>query len=385
MLQVSEPQPWAMDFVGLARAWPSPRLDAFDRELLADPGFARLYHRRDRLRLDLAALTDSAPGSLAHEYLRFMAHYRLEPRFFPARTDFAAMRPCEYAATRLADIHDFIHVIGEYETSDADEVAIQSFVAGQAPLASALFLRNAFEAPDIAAPGYVHLRQLRGRALSLGDFARGREAAPLLALDVEAELATPIAALRERLRLAPRVGAADIVGVSDVTGLFGGDTGSCVTTASGRAWCWGTGAMLSPLYNPPSDRQFGPSALDLEGVRALYLGHRSVAYLADGSALIWGYSSPPTPILDVVEVRSISGLECVVRSSGEVACTVDGKREKVVEPLRGARQLSLWRAPKLSTGTKVDDHAVADVDHGRRELRDVVADGQPHGAGARRA
>lgn len=138
-------------------------------------------------------------------------------------------------------------------------------------------------------------------------------------------------------------GLVEVVGVRDVTGLFGARFGICATTVSGRPWCWGKSTDMYPLFNPPSDRAYGPFPLDLEGVRALYFGDfRHAAYRMDGSVLAWRFPDPPTPLLDVVEVRSVAtGLECVVRTSGDVACTVSGKREVVVESLRGARQLSL--------------------------------------------
>jgi hypothetical protein len=140
-------------------------------------------------------------------------------------------------------------------------------------------------------------------------------------------------------------GLVEVVGVHDVTGLFGGSSESCATTASGRAWCWGLAPEGAPLYDPPSDQTWGPHPLELDGVRALHLGYRWVAYRADGSVLVWNHSRPPTTLHDVVEVKSssLSTVECIVRSSGDVACTHGGKREVVVESLRGARQLSIPR------------------------------------------
>lgn len=178
-------------------------LAATDQALLADPGFSSLY-RTGRPGLDEATLAECPPGTLGGEYLRFLAHYRLPRRFFTAST---GARPCEFAASRLAEIHDFVHVLGEYETSDDDEVAIQSFFAGQAPVVLALFLRDALGAPTAGGDAYVHLRQLPARALSPIDVARGRAARPLLGFAFELELRTPVSALRERLALRPRSSA----------------------------------------------------------------------------------------------------------------------------------------------------------------------------------
>jgi ubiquinone biosynthesis protein Coq4 len=184
------------------------RLDAADGELLADPGFAAVYGEGRALSVDDGALADCPPGSLGREYLRFLAHYQLPRRFFPTGAG-AAVRPCVFAARRLAEIHDFVHLLGEYETSDADEVAIQSFIAGQAPVPLALFMRDAVGAPEAEADAYVHLRQLPPCVLSEVDVARGRAARAMLGVAFERELATPVTELRARFGVRPRVGVRD--------------------------------------------------------------------------------------------------------------------------------------------------------------------------------
>jgi len=184
-------------------------LDASDRALLADPGFSRDYHGRPRPRPREDELAACPPGSLGHEYLRFLAHYRLPMRFFPNALEPTKRRPTEHAAMRLVELHDLIHVLGRYETSDGDEVAIQSFVAGQAPVVLALFLRDALGSPTIDEPAYVHLRQLPARPLSRDDVARGRAARSLLAAALERELPTPLEPLRTRLGLRTRVRVPD--------------------------------------------------------------------------------------------------------------------------------------------------------------------------------
>lgn len=184
-------------------------LDASDRTLLDEPGFARDYHDRDRTGASEAELAACPPGSLGHEYLGFLRHYSLPFRFFPPRPSGASLRPTEHAALRLAELHDLFHVLGQYETSDADEVAIQSFVVGQAPVVLALFLRDALSSSVIDDPTYVHLRQIPARPLSHDDVARGRAAAFLLAADLERELSTPIEPLRARLGLRARTSVAD--------------------------------------------------------------------------------------------------------------------------------------------------------------------------------
>jgi hypothetical protein len=146
-------------------------------------------------------------------------------------------------------------------------------------------------------------------------------------------------------------GLVEVGGVRHVTGVFsGGASVSCATTQSGRAWCWGSLMVLYPMFNPPSEQQLGPFPLELEGVRAPYLSPvaRSVAYLADGSVMARDRKTGWALVPDAVEVYANTKLECIVRSSGEVACTFKNrKREVVIEQLRGARQLShpLWHGP----------------------------------------
>lgn len=181
-------------------------LEVADRALMADPAFAVGYHARRRLRpsLDPEALLESTPGSLGRCYADFLAHYQLPLRFFPLELSAWGDRPCAWAALRLGEIHDFLHVLGEYEISDTDEVAVQSFVAGQTPTVLALFLSASLLAQESGGPVYVHLRQLPQQALSTVDLERGRGAASVLGMDFEAQLDTPVAVLRHRLKIRPR-------------------------------------------------------------------------------------------------------------------------------------------------------------------------------------
>jgi hypothetical protein len=127
--------------------------------------------------------------------------------------------------------------------------------------------------------------------------------------------------------------------------VYGGWAAMCALTAGGRPRCWGMYTNFSPVLEFSNWDNYGPWPLELEGVRAMHLGERHFAFRADGSALAWNLVDDSVALADVVEANSAKGLECIVRSSGEVVCTIDGKQELVVERLRGARQLAL--APKV--------------------------------------
>ena len=184
---------------------PGPRA-ASDAALLAVPGFRQLHAERwDPPLPEPGALAKLPVDSLGGCYTRYMEHYRLFPDFFPIQAKLGAdATPTQYAIHRLNKCHDFIHVLGAYETSDADEVAVQSFVFGMAPVALAPFLAEAAVHPDIQRDRYKHLRDIYAGPIQAEDFARGVAAAALLGERFEALLELPLATLRERLGIVPR-------------------------------------------------------------------------------------------------------------------------------------------------------------------------------------
>ncbi len=181
-------------------------LAASDAALLSVPGFRQLYAERWDPPLpepdDLTALPDDSLGSC---YARYMAHYRLSPDFFPIPSQLGPdATPTRYAVHRLNKCHDFFHVLGAYETSDQDEVAVQSFVFGLAPAALALFLAEAATHPDILRERYKHLRDIYSGHIQAPDFERGAAAVPLLGVRFESLMGEPLHALRQRLGLSER-------------------------------------------------------------------------------------------------------------------------------------------------------------------------------------
>lgn len=177
-----------------------------DAALLALPGFASRYHARGPLAP--APSEEPGAGALGRVLRDFLAWYGLEAGFFPRSGDaLAAMGPTDFAAHMLGVYHDVFHALTGHNTSDEDEVAIQSFLFGQAPVAFARFIAEVRGAPDLtSAPRYKHLRDLLACPLDPAALARGRAAAPLLDLDYEAAWSVPVEALRARLGIeaAPR-------------------------------------------------------------------------------------------------------------------------------------------------------------------------------------
>jgi ubiquinone biosynthesis protein COQ4 len=181
------------------------RLAACDERLRADPAFARRCRERHDLLAGLASAGVLPAGSLGRCYADYMAHYRLTPEFFPLPDPQGAeLTPLHHAVQLLNRCHDLLHVLGAYETHDADEAALQSFVLGNAPVVQAAFLAALAGQPSLGLPGFKHLRDIFDHPLVPADVQRGREAAPLLAVPFEELLARPLVELRRDLGIAPR-------------------------------------------------------------------------------------------------------------------------------------------------------------------------------------
>jgi ubiquinone biosynthesis protein Coq4 len=177
-----------------------------DAVLLAMPGFRRLYAERwDPPLPALETFATMPEGSLGNAYVRYMEHYRLSPDFFPIQARLGAdATPTQYAVHRLNKCHDILHVLGAYETSDADELAIQSFAFGVAPVALAVFLAEAARHPDRMQERYKHLRDIYSGQIQAEDFERGAATASLLGERFEALWEIPLELLRQRLAITSR-------------------------------------------------------------------------------------------------------------------------------------------------------------------------------------
>jgi ubiquinone biosynthesis protein COQ4 len=177
-----------------------------DALLLEDAGFRQLHAERwDPAPPELATLAALPEGSLGHAYAGYMAHYRLAPGFFPIPVTLEpGVSPTRYAVHRLNRCHDLLHVLGAYETSDADEAAIQSFAFGHVPVVLAVFLAEAAAHAAIGLDHYKHLRDIFVERVRAEDFRRGAAAGPLLGVRLEACWEAPLEPLQRELGIAPR-------------------------------------------------------------------------------------------------------------------------------------------------------------------------------------
>jgi ubiquinone biosynthesis protein COQ4 len=171
--------------------------------LIGVPAFCAQYERARRTGEARASSPSESDHSLAAVLRAFQRHYSLGPNFFPFSFS-TACRPLEYAAWLLARDHDAYHVLCEYETSDRDEVALQSFVCGQAPCVFGYFIAMVEHAPELTRASFKHLRDLLDCEIDREALLRGRRARSLLALDSVAQAGVEIDALRSALAIGPR-------------------------------------------------------------------------------------------------------------------------------------------------------------------------------------
>jgi hypothetical protein len=179
-----------------------PRLALqMQRALLEDVAFRARYARRRRAPGREPA--SAPPGTLAAAVSGFRSFYALGEGFFPHEPAQDA-GPLAFAARVLARDHDAYHVLCEYETSDHDEIALQSLLCAQSPGVFAAFVAMVLRCPDLIARRYKHLRDLLDAELDLDAVRRGQRARPLLGCDCEALALQPLATVRRSLQLGPR-------------------------------------------------------------------------------------------------------------------------------------------------------------------------------------
>lgn len=160
----------------------------------AEPGAEALFAARraiDSRSVDLDALAALPPGTLGHEYVRFLRERGLSPDVFQAPERTTDIRGA-YVAQRFRQTHDLWHVVVGFDTDPSSEIALQAFMFGQigAPATGIL-----------AAVGTLRAAMLGhriGRA-ALAAYRRGRASRYMGAFPWEDHWATPVAELRVRL------------------------------------------------------------------------------------------------------------------------------------------------------------------------------------------
>lgn len=204
--QLSHPrrEPSRIDEVTERLLDPAARAEA-SALLLLDPQFTRLYHERHAPNVDEASLRAFPNGSLGHQLLAFRSHYQLTENFFPIGVTLdAKTTPLDYAVYLLNSLHDLIHVVCQYDISDADEVAIESFLLAQLPIPLALFVQYCLAHPEIHIARYKHLRDMGAAYISWPDYDRGGRAETLAFANLDRRLGESVTSLRRELNVAKR-------------------------------------------------------------------------------------------------------------------------------------------------------------------------------------
>jgi ubiquinone biosynthesis protein COQ4 len=186
-----ENTPAVLEFSAYLNAGTSTvRLDRF----FAEPTAPALFASRraiDSRAVDLEALAALPPGTLGHEYARFLRSRGLSPDLFQAPANVSDPRAA-YVAQRFRQTHDLWHVVTGFATDPASEVALQAFTFGQtgAPSTGVLATVGTLRA--------VSLGYRMGRA-TVAAYRNGKAARYLGAFPWEDHWATPVSELRAML------------------------------------------------------------------------------------------------------------------------------------------------------------------------------------------
>jgi ubiquinone biosynthesis protein Coq4 len=162
-----------------------------------DPEFADMYARRytpaPATAEQLAALP---PGTLGHEYARFLRENRLSPTYLRLVPD---ETPAKYLLRRIRETHDLWHVVVDFDASKPGEIGILAFGLAQ--------FRSPVAALISGAAFIVTLSREPEKFSEMMDafiqgYERGRRARFLLALRLEDMWEQPLARLRGELGFA---------------------------------------------------------------------------------------------------------------------------------------------------------------------------------------
>jgi ubiquinone biosynthesis protein COQ4 len=219
VLSLSRPARLRRAFTALARVVANP--DATDQVLVfstainagsmparieqffADPAGQRLFAERRAIdsRTDLDALAALPPGTLGHEYVRFLRTHGLTPDVFDGSPADLSDERIAYVVQRMRQTHDLWHVVTGHETTPPGEIALQAFTYAQVRAPSSLIL---------AVVGT--LRGMRAERVAVGDvvaaYRAGASANRFVTFPWEDHWATPLADVRALLGLAAPVRAA---------------------------------------------------------------------------------------------------------------------------------------------------------------------------------
>ena len=149
-------------------------------------------------------LSEPTGSTLLDVFSGYMNHNGFGENFFPFQEPRTGNPKAIYAANLMNLYHDFIHAICEYESSDEDEMRLESFMMGQNPLGFGIFFSYCMKHPDINEQKYSHLRDVWHAKIYLEDFYRGQAAHCIIAHKLEDMIHTNIDTLRSSLNIASR-------------------------------------------------------------------------------------------------------------------------------------------------------------------------------------
>jgi ubiquinone biosynthesis protein Coq4 len=187
--------------VGL-KLHPSKALELAVGRAMADDGFRELFNARYRTPpVDFKRLGNLPTNTLGHQYFLHMTRNGLKPDFFP---DTACRNEVEYLIQRGREAHDIWHVLTDYDTSVADEMALQAFTLAHldSPISAV-----------ILASGFLHYTRTEpsklGELIELIDegHERGRETRYMLGVQWENHWDMKLEDARSWMRIPPRKSA----------------------------------------------------------------------------------------------------------------------------------------------------------------------------------
>ena len=162
-----------------------------------DPRGRRLYEERrtlDSRTIDLDALALLPPGTLGHEYAKFMTAHGLTPDVFDGRPEHVRDERAAFVIQRMRQTHDLWHVVTNAETDPVGEVALQAFTFAQVRAPSSAILATLGTLRSLR-----YTRDVMRDAMQL--YRVGKQAEPLVVFPWEDHWATPVIEVRRLLGL----------------------------------------------------------------------------------------------------------------------------------------------------------------------------------------
>lgn len=167
--------------------------------LNAEPQAMALIRARAQIHsITLHDLLKFPEGSLGQVYARHMLDAGLQPDFYPS---IAIQADAHYVLQRLRSIHDVVHVVTGYDTTEDGEIGLQSFLMGQLhwPFAMLIVGGTIFAAP------FQRRKHDFGRRMQIimEGWQMGVNARLLFAYDWNQAWSRPLSRVRDELGVSP--------------------------------------------------------------------------------------------------------------------------------------------------------------------------------------